>query len=164
MQGNRRWQWGQSEACREGKGLGSRQDWMPNLGMTTPPQPPQPAPLSPPDATSHWGLWTAARVTDENLIQHTRRRMSICKGPTIHEIPQILDVKPCIHTYNQSHTQISESLQGGRTHTQHIPRMQTHTGALVYAHRYDRWSPSVSSHKRKCLMDALHWFTAALTQ
>ena len=43
--------------------------------------------------------------------------------------PQILDVKPCVHVYNQSHTQISEPLQGGRTHTQHIPCTQTHTGA-----------------------------------
>lgn len=47
--------------------------------------------------------------------------------------PQILDVKPCVHVYNQSHTQISEPLQGGRTHTQHIPCTQTHTGALVHA-------------------------------
>ena len=77
--------------------------------------------------------------------------------------PQMLDVKPCVHVYNQSHTQISEPLQGGRTHTQHIPCTQTHTGALVHAQRHDCWSPSVSFHERKSLMGALHWFTAALT-
>lgn len=75
MQGNRRWQWGQSGACREGRGLGARQDWMPNLGVITLPQPPQPSPLSPPDASSHWGLWTAAQVTGENLIQHKKENI-----------------------------------------------------------------------------------------
>lgn len=132
--GNCRQQWGQCGACREGQGL--RHQEVPHahpgpaLNHAYHLHLPQPSPLSPPEASSHWGLGGTSLATGEDRTPLTRTCPHTQDWEHT-ENPKVTDTQPHADTCNQRHMVGVASLQmcvhHVHPHSHKTRHLHTHT-------------------------------------